>query len=32
MTVKRLPGTYSEKVKLKLTGRPYQALRFLRID
>lgn len=32
MTVKRLPGTYSEKAKLRLLGRPYQALRFLRVN
>ena len=31
MTVKMLPGTYSGKTKLKLTGRPYQAMRFRRV-
>ena len=32
MTVKQLPGTYSGPTKLKLTGTPYQALRFSRVN
>jgi hypothetical protein len=32
MTVKQLPGTYSGTSKLKLTGRPCQALRFTRVN
>lgn len=31
MTVKMLPGTHEGKTKLRLTGRPYQAVRFFRI-
>jgi len=31
MTIKALPGSYKGKTKLKLTGRPYQAVRFKRI-
>lgn len=30
MTIRMLPGTHSGKTKLKLTGRPYQAVRFRR--
>jgi len=30
MTVTKLPGTYQGTTKLKLSGRPYQALRFTR--
>jgi hypothetical protein len=32
MKVKLLPGTYEGKTKLKLTGRPYQAVRFQLIN
>jgi hypothetical protein len=32
MKVTSLPGTFSGETKLKLTGRPYQALRFRRIQ
>lgn len=32
MTVKMLPGTYGGKTKLKLTGRPYQVVRFRRVS
>ena len=31
MKAEKLPGTYEGKAKLKLTGRPYQAVRFQRV-
>jgi len=31
MTISPIPGTFEGKTKLKLTGRPYQALRFRRV-
>ncbi len=32
MTVSAIPGIFEGKTKLKLTGRPYQALRFHRVE
>jgi len=31
MTIKALPGRFQGKTKLKLTGKPYQAVRFRRV-